>query len=61
MIDETFLFVSLVLFGLHVRTALQYKDKFTINNLFYCCNIQLFTHRLINSFLCSPKNMVNLV
>ena len=35
----------------------QNKDKFTINNLFYCCKVLIFTHPLVHEFLCGPKHM----
>ena len=31
---------------------MQNKDKFTINNLFYCCEALIFTHHLVYKFLC---------
>ena len=35
-----------------MHTVSQNKDKFTINNLFYCCNALIFTHPLVYNFLC---------
>ena len=35
----------------------QNKDRFTINNLFYCCEALIFTHPLVYEFLCGPKHM----
>ena len=37
--------------GLHVHTAPQNKDKFTINNLFYCYEALIFAHSLVYKFL----------
>ena len=30
----------------------QNKGKFTMNILFYCCKALIFTHPLVNEFLC---------
>ena len=38
--------------GLHMHTVPQNKDKFTINNLFYCCKALLFTQSSVCEFLC---------
>ena len=38
-------------------TVPQNKDEFTTNNSFYCCRALIFTHSLVNEFLCSPKHM----
>ena len=35
----------------------QNKDKFTIGNLFHCCEALIFTHPLVYEFLCGPKHM----
>ena len=35
-----------------MHTVPQNKDKFTINNLFYCCEALIFTHPLVYKFLC---------
>ena len=35
-----------------MHTVPQNKDKFTINNLFYCCKARIFTHPLVYEFLC---------
>ena len=35
-----------------MHTIPQIKDKFTINNLFYCCKGLIFTQPLIYEFLC---------
>ena len=35
-----------------MHTVPQNKDKFTINNLFYCCEALIFTHPLVYEFLC---------
>ena len=35
-----------------MHTVPQNKDKFTINNLFYCCKALIFTHPLVYEFLC---------
>ena len=43
--------------GLHMHTVPQNKDKFTINNLFYCCKALIFTHPLVYEFLYGPKHM----
>ena len=40
-----------------MHTVPQNKDKFTINNLFYCCEALIFTHPLVYEFLCGPKYM----
>ena len=40
-----------------MHTVPQNKDKFTINNLFYCHKALIFTHPLAYEFLCGPKHM----
>ena len=35
-----------------MHTVPQKKDKFTMNNLFYCCEALIFTHPLVYKFLC---------
>ena len=35
-----------------MHTVPQNEDKFTINNLFYCCEALIFTHPLVYEFLC---------
>ena len=35
-----------------MHTVPQNKDKFTINNLFYCCKALIFTHPSVYEFLC---------
>ena len=35
-----------------MQTVPQNKDKFTINNLFYCCKALIFTHPSVYEFLC---------
>ena len=35
-----------------MHTAPQNKDKFTIDNLPYCCKALTFTHSLVYQFLC---------
>ena len=35
-----------------MHTVPQNKDKFTINDLFYCCEGLIFTHSLVYEFLC---------
>ena len=40
-----------------MHTAPQNKDKFTINNLFYCFKALNFTHPRVFEFLCGPKHM----
>ena len=37
--------------GVHMHTEPQNKDKFEINNLFYCCEALIFTHPLVYEFL----------
>ena len=39
-----------------MHTLPQNKDKFTINNLFYCCEALISTHPLVYEFLCGPKH-----
>ena len=57
MTCKTFWSVSFFKVGLHMYTVPQNRDKFTINNLFYCCKSLIFTHSLIYEFLCGPKHM----
>ena len=33
-------------------TVPENTDKFTINNLFYCCEVLILTHSLVYEFLC---------
>ena len=40
-----------------MHTVTQNNDKFTRNNLFYCCETLIFTHPLVHEFLCGPKHM----
>ena len=40
-----------------MHTVPQNKDKFTINNSFYCCKALIFTHPLVYEFLFGPKHM----
>ena len=40
-----------------MHTVPQNKDKFTINNLYYCCEGLIFTHPLVYEFICDPKHM----
>ena len=40
-----------------MHTVPQNRDKFTINNLFYCYKALIFTHPLVYEFLCGPKHM----
>ena len=40
-----------------MHTVPQNKDKFTRNNLLYCCKTLIFTHSLVYEFLCGPKHM----
>ena len=35
-----------------MHTVSKNKDRFTINNLFYCCKALIFTHPLVYEFLC---------
>ena len=35
-----------------MHTVSQNKDKFSINNLFYCCEALIFTQPLVYEFLC---------
>ena len=42
-----------------MHTVPQNRDKFTINNLFYCCKALIFTHPLVYEFLCGPKHMAH--
>ena len=35
-----------------MQTVPQNKEKFTINNLLYCCEALIFTHPLVCKFLC---------
>ena len=35
-----------------MHTVPQNKDKFTINNLFYCCKFLTFTQPFVYEFLC---------
>ena len=42
-----------------MHTVPQNKDKFTIDNLFYCCKALNFTHPQVFEFLCGPKHMGN--
>ena len=35
-----------------MHTVPRNKDKFTINNLFYCCEALIFTQPLVYEFLC---------
>ena len=51
---KTFWSVSFLKVGLHMYTVPQNRDKFTINNLFYCCNALTFIHPLLYEFLCVP-------
>ena len=39
-----------------IHTVPQNKDKFTINNLFHCCEA-LILHTFSYEFLCGPKHM----
>ena len=57
MTGKTFWSVSFLKVGLHMHTVPQNRDKFTINNLFYCCKALIFTHPLVYEFLCGPKHM----
>ena len=52
MTGKTLLSVSFFQVGLLMHTVPQNKDKFTINNLFYCCEALIFTHPLVYKFLC---------
>ena len=52
MTGKTFWSVSFFKVGLHMHTVPQNKDKFTINNLFYCCEGLIFTQPLVYEFLC---------
>ena len=56
---KTFWSVSFLKVGLHMHTVPQNRDKFTINNLFYCCKALIFTHPLVYEFLCGPKHMAH--
>ena len=40
-----------------MHTVPQNEDKFTINNLLYCCKALIFTLPLVYEFLCGPKHM----
>ena len=40
-----------------MHTVPQYENKFTINNLFNCCEGLIFTHPLVYEFICDPKHM----
>ena len=57
MTSKTFLSVSFFKVVLHMHTVPQNRDKFIVNNLFYCCKALIFTHPLIYEFLCGPKHM----
>ena len=41
---KTFWSLSFLKVGLHMHTVPQNRDKFTINNLSYCCKALTFTH-----------------
>ena len=57
MTDKTFCSLSFFKVDLHMHTVSQNRDKFTTNNLFYCCKALIFTHPLVYEFLCGPKHM----
>ena len=40
-----------------MHTVPQNEDKFTINNLSYCCKALTFTQLIVYEFLCGPKHM----
>ena len=44
--------ISFFQIGLHMHSVPQNKDKFPINNLFYCCKALLFTQSSVCEFLC---------
>ena len=51
MTGKKFLSVSFLKVGLHMHTVPQNKDRFTINDLFYCCKALIFTQPLVYEFL----------
>ena len=57
MTGKTFWTVPFFKAGLHMHTVPQNKEKFTINDLSYCCEALIFTHPLVYEFLCGPKHM----
>ena len=59
MTDKTFCSLSFFKVDLHMHTVPQNRDKFTTNNLFYCCKALIFTHPLVYEFLCGPKHMAH--
>ena len=52
MTDKTFCSLSFFKVDLHMHTVSQNRDKFTSNNLFYCCKALIFTQPLVYEFLC---------
>ena len=52
MTDKTFCSLSFFKVALHMHTVPQNRDKFTTNNLFYCCKALIFTQPLVYEFLC---------
>ena len=52
MTGKTFWSLSFLKVGLHMHTVPQNRDKFTINNLFHCCEALISMHSLVYEFLC---------
>ena len=53
--EKTFWSVFLFLVGLHVYTVLQYKEKFAINNFFYCSEALVYYTTFITLVFGRPK------
>ena len=47
MTDKTFCSLSLSLIGLQMCNVPQYQDKFVADNLFYYCEVLIFTQPLV--------------
>ena len=52
MTGKTFWSVSFFKVGLLMHTVPQNKGKFTMNNLFYCCEVLIVTYSFVYEFLC---------